>query len=39
MSQETLDDLENQAEEAIGEENTKKIKKKGKKLLKNLLGD
>ena len=39
MSQETLDDLENQAEEAIGEENTKKIKKKGKKLLKNLFGE
>jgi AsmA protein len=39
MSQETLDDLENQAEEAIGEENTKKLKKKSKKLLKNLFGD
>ncbi len=39
VSQETMDDLENQAEEAIGEENTKKVKKKGKKLLKNLFGD
>jgi AsmA protein len=39
VSQETLDDLENQAEEAIGEENTKKLKKKSKKLLKNLFGD
>ena len=39
MSQETVDQLENQAEEAIGEENTKKIKKKGKKLFKNLFGD
>ena len=39
MSQETLDDLENQAEEAIGEENTKKLKKKGKKLFKNLFNN
>ena len=28
-----------QVEEAIGEEDTKKLKKKGKKLLKNLFGD
>ncbi|MBL8907694.1 MAG: AsmA family protein [Rhizobiales bacterium] len=39
ISQETLDELESQAAEAIGEENTKKLKKKGKKLFKNLLGD
>ncbi|MFO0990524.1 MAG: AsmA family protein [Hyphomicrobiales bacterium] len=39
VSQETLDNIENQAEEAIGEENTKKLKKKSKKLLKNLFGD
>ena len=39
ISEEALDQLENQAEEAIGEENTKKLKKKSKKLLKNLFGD
>jgi len=39
MSQETLDDLESQAEDAIGEENTKKLKKKGKKLFKNLFNN
>jgi AsmA protein len=39
LSQDSLDDLESQAEEAIGEENTKKLKKKSKKLLKNLFGD
>jgi AsmA protein len=39
IAPETLDALENQVEEAIGEEDTKKLKKKGKKLLKNLFGD
>jgi len=39
IAPETLNALESQVEEAIGEEDTKKLKKKGKKLLKNLFGN